>query len=316
MKISSLLAHYLYEHKSLQLPGIGVFAIDQSVVMPDRDDKNFAEYLSYIQFTEAPKTEHDPALIDFIRKHTGKITPLATADLESFLGLGKEMLNISKPFQIEGIGVLIKTKEGKLDFVAGEPAQENLQADKKTEKSIPQDVPEVSYQNDFARSGNGNGAARAVLLGIGILIALAVVIGGGYLLYNSSQPGSTAAGNALSAPTTEMRAGAGFGNGSDSSSSLLTDSSKLIRESTAGNSSAGPGAYKFIFETTHKRRALRRFEQVHELSPRIQMETKDSVDFRIFVILPSNATDTSWKKDSLKAWYWGTRPNQITIEHP
>lgn len=111
MKISVLVAQYFYQNKRLNLPGIGTFFLDVAVDVQNID-KGSRDLLDHIHFAQKAITRPDEELIDFIRKHTGKIRPLAESDLETFVADGKLMLNIGKPFHIEGIGTLQKTAKG------------------------------------------------------------------------------------------------------------------------------------------------------------------------------------------------------------
>ncbi|MBO9573100.1 MAG: hypothetical protein J7497_12990, partial [Chitinophagaceae bacterium] len=126
MKLSALFAKYLYQHRQLSLPGIGVFSIDPTVTIPEVTDKLFPDFLQQIRFQQKNITAADEGFINFIRTETGKIKPLAESDLDSFLSDGKILLNIGKPFHIEGIGSLQKNKEGQLEFKAGEPVLSRL----------------------------------------------------------------------------------------------------------------------------------------------------------------------------------------------
>ncbi|MBC7849032.1 MAG: hypothetical protein H7Y31_04820, partial [Chitinophagaceae bacterium] len=127
MKISGLLAHFLYEHKLLNLPGIGQFVIDKAVAIPEPSDKNFADFLQQVKFNQKQVLRPDDELIDYIRLKTGKIKPLAESDLDSFVSEGKILLNIGKPMYIEGIGSLHKNKDGKFEFSHGQPMTERTE---------------------------------------------------------------------------------------------------------------------------------------------------------------------------------------------
>ena len=120
MKLPSLLTQYLYKYKKLNLPGIGTFTLDPAAIIPDDHSKNEHETALGIEFKNNPVSQADPELIEFIRVHTGKIRPLAIADLDSYLTLGNEMLNIGKPFYLEGIGTLTKGQEGRFEYTPGE----------------------------------------------------------------------------------------------------------------------------------------------------------------------------------------------------
>lgn len=295
------------------MPGIGIFSLDDKVTIPDSDEKNVRDFSQHIQFKQANIAKADDALIDFIRAHTGKIKPLAESDLESYVADGKLMLNIGKPFHIEGIGTLVKNRNGVYEFTAGEPIIERLesmQPMKERESAGKEKTPQkksVFDEDYYPHESRGVSSRRMIILG-GIVLGLAVVIWGGYTLYNKKvepDPAVTET-NILRADSTQQAA--------------VADSvarAKAVADSIQAANSVAAGNYKFIFESTNnKRRALRRHQQVSDISPRIKMESNpDSTQFNIYVVLPAIAADTSRLKDSLNAWYYGSRPLRVTIAH-
>src|ERR1700682_1288279 len=104
----------------MSLPGLGIFTLDQSVVLPEEQDRVQLSMPNAVQFQNANIAAADKELIRYICEHTGKIKPLAISDLDSYLNLGTEMLNIGKPFYLEGIGTITRNKSGKFDFSPGE----------------------------------------------------------------------------------------------------------------------------------------------------------------------------------------------------
>ncbi|QEC45314.1 hypothetical protein [Pseudobacter ginsenosidimutans] len=302
MKFAVLLAKYFYTKKHLALPGIGVLHLDAAVTVPDFSDKNFREVLKYIQFTQKNIAKADDELIDFIRTQTGKIRPLAESDLESYLADGKLLLNIGKPFTIEGIGSLQKMKSGDLIFTPGEPTIEKLDfhtEDKTPDKSV-RHIP--GYDESQSRHTVHNNQRRVLLVGTLVVIGLIVILWGGYSLYNKADNQPAQVSSEVNTPITNP----------DSTTIRQPDSNITEQPAVAATP---PGTYKFIFEKTdRKARALRRFAFVHDLSPRIQMETSDSLNFTIFVRLSAMSTDTGRLKDSLNAWYYGTKPVKVMIE--
>lgn len=116
MKIEHILARYLYSVKQLTLQGIGTFSLSPEFIMPAETDKDASIPEGAITFTQNTKATEDPALIDFIVQQTRKMKPLASSDLESFIVLGSQFLNIGKPFKIEGVGVLEKSQLGEYIF--------------------------------------------------------------------------------------------------------------------------------------------------------------------------------------------------------
>jgi hypothetical protein len=59
------------------------------------------------------------------------------------------------------------------------------------------------------------------------------------------------------------------------------------------------GNYKFVLENAFAKRAFDRFTRLKTFQWNVQMETKDSLQYKIFMILPAVASDTTRIKDSL-----------------
>jgi hypothetical protein len=272
----------------LRLPGIGVFTLDPSIIVPDPSDKLFNDFVQNIRYTQQQVNAPDEDFINFIRTETGKIKPLAESDLDSFLSDGKILLNIGKPFLIEGIGFLQKTRDGVLEFKPGEPLlykseAQHTEADDQNEKS-------KSFYLDNTIESTGT---RKILIALGAIAGIVIVIWGGYILYNrnSSQPVTP-----TSAPATNATPRA------DSTQiSTMPDSFQRAADSvTTGNRSS----YKFIIErTANKARALRRYNQLVENLTNVKMETKDSTLFKLYFTIPATPADTARIRDSLKVWY-------------
>ncbi|WEK35094.1 MAG: hypothetical protein P0Y53_21605 [Candidatus Pseudobacter hemicellulosilyticus] len=311
MKLTFLLAKYFYQQRQLRLPGIGVFRLDAAVTVPDVADKNFKEFLKYIQFSQEPVAQPEESLIDFIRVQTGKIRPLAESDLESYLNDGKLLLNIGKPFTIEGIGSLHKNKSGTYEFTPGEPILERLESAlpqaKEAEKQSRQ-IP--AYDDNIQRHSAHNNQRRLLMLGTLVVIGLAVIVWGGYYLYNKNN--SSNASTDAQRETLQQVDSPEVAGGPDSVSHIATADSAPQQLAPAAGTPAG--SYKFILERTdRKARALKRFAFVNDLSPRIKMETSDSLNFTIYVNLPAAPADTARLKDSLNVWYYGTKPVKVEI---
>ena len=306
MKVAGLLTQFLYQHKTLNIPGIGQFSIDASVSIPDHTDKNYQEFLQYIKFTPKQISRPDDELIDFIRLKTGKIKPLAESDLDSYLSDCKLLLNIGKPLYIEGIGTLNKNKDGSFEFSHGQPMTERM------ESLPPEKGPEKHgerkflYNNEYTSQSTGQtNILRKLLIIAGILIGLGVIVWGGYLLYSKKTSPAVESNNVVSETfdTSEAKIT------TDTALNANAMDTSLKRETNI------PGTYKFICEVTNTRqRALSRYAILQQNNKQYKMETKDSVHFTIYVVLPSSPADTAHKKDSLKAWYWGERPRSIRIE--
>ena len=304
MKFSVLLTHYFYKFKTLNLPGIGTFSIDDSFNVPEGTDKNFRDVFQHIRFEQKNTTQPDDALIDFVRAQTGKIKPLALSDLESFVADGKLLLNIGKPFHIEGIGTLQKNRNGGLEFTPGEPTIEKLEslvpvseAETARKKSAVSEPP--VYRSTSASTG---GSKRSLAIVVGLVAALGIIIAGGYILYNRNsgqtiveiQPDSLSRAESLNLPHKDTLANQQFAT-SDTPASSTSANTRVTTPS---------GNYKYVLETTkYKTTALKRWNL---LKPRVTLESApDSSFFKVVMILPGTPQDTTRIKDSLHNWYWG-----------
>jgi hypothetical protein len=291
LKLSALFARYLYQRKQLVLPGIGVFTIDPSVIIPETTDKNYSDFIQQIKYEQKPVPVADEDLINFIRTETGKIKPLAESDLDSFLSDGKILLNIGKPFHIDGIGSLMKTKSGVLEFTPGGPALQRLEglySDPNHEENTRK---KTAYANEHAQSGG----SRKLMVGLAMVLGLILIIWGGYSLYNRNTQTVIPADTAAIVPRDTGKA------------NIILDSVQKIIDSTKTQlqqNLSAPGTYKFIIErTANKARALKRFQQLKENRSNIQMETSDSTLFSLYFSIPASARDTARIRDSLKTWY-------------
>ncbi|MBC6489937.1 hypothetical protein BC349_03085 [Flavihumibacter stibioxidans] len=255
-----------------------------------------------IQFDNKADAAISNDLIEYVRTHTGKMHSLALSDIESYIMLNKQFLNIGKALYMEGIGTLVKTKEGSFDFTAGDMVAERMD-DISTESRKPS-----AFDDDPRYQPQSNGS-RKWLLALGALATIGIVVWGGWKLFqnNPQEPEQAAAEQVVNPPAADtlvmvapdsalqLRKDSLAILGTDSSGSKGVSGSSLV--SVAGN-------WKFIIEeTTNKARAFRRYNQLKELKKNILMETQDSIKFRLYFSLPASASDTARIKDSLRIFY-------------
>jgi hypothetical protein len=284
LKIDHLITQYLYQHKRVSLPGIGTFTLENGTP----------------SFTHQSDAAISPELIEFVKSHTGKMTALATADIESYIMLHRQFLNIGKALHFEGIGTLVKAKEGLFDFT---PAEMIIDFGEKVAEGKITSSYEEKPRYSSAESPGGSG--RGILIFLGVAITLGIVVWGGWK-WSQSGSGNGAVNQIATVSAPEPAAQATADSGKLVSDSIsrrpTTDSSRTIN--TNGSVSVNPGRYKFIIETTNRReRAFRRYNQLVELRSGIRMETADSITYKLYFVLPANPTDTSRIKDSLRIFY-------------
>ncbi len=324
MKVDTLLGPYFYQYKRLSLPGIGLFTLAENAVLPD-DNAKVKTPIEGISFSAKTGAELDDSLVQYVKEQTGKMKPLAEADLYSFIATAFQYLNIGKPFYFEGIGTLQKNKDNAYTFAAG-----TVIATQKADE-IPHRHLETkrksAYENEPPRSSNGNINSGKLMVLSAIVVTLGLIGWGGYYLYNKNT-GSTqeTTQNSLpqvtSADTTHANQAVADTTGIHTRTAIDSskDSHNNITVPATATATAPAGSYKFIFETTQKKiRAVKRYEQLKGVSilPQynntVAVETKDSLTFTIFTMVNCTPADTARVKDQLNAWYYGGSAIKVKI---
>ncbi len=299
MKIPLLLVEYLYKNRKMALPGLGIFTLDKSVVLPEENDRDLLSMPNAVQFQNANIAAADKELISFIVENTGKIRPLAISDLDSYLTLGAEMLNIGKPFHLEGIGTITKNKSGKFDFTPGEYTliKENTAGQDQPKKKL--------YKAEKKQQGTQPAMQNRSMMKIVIVIAALVVVGmGGWLMYKKNKPAGSETNSDTSSALQQQTSTAPDSLAietakKDSAKNALKDS---LHSATANEQ--GPVNYKFIIlATDNKLHALKRYKQLIGFDLKAHLYQKDSTFFKVYFQFPALAKDTIQIKDSLRKQY-------------
>jgi hypothetical protein len=283
LKLSQLLAQFLYTNKKLDLKDIGTFTLNSYEVPESESGRTTkSEIQGTITFENNIATKTDPELISFISMHSGKMKALATSDLESHLELAQQFMNIGKPFVIEGVGTITKTRDAQYEFLPG-----NFFAEKIKDKAVKEHIDEVEEVLDFKsvflkepKRINWRKPAIALF----IILGLGLVVLGGYLLYKKTSRTDTKS-NVITGPE---------------ETKLVQDSTPVKPDTTPVKISAPVVAnYKFVLDNFKKLRAAQRFEQLKNIGWPVLMETKDSIDFKLYLLLPVATTDSTRARDSL-----------------
>jgi hypothetical protein len=298
LKLAPILAQYLYANKRLYLPGIGTFFLDPSVIIEQESGKHnrqaTAEGISF-ENTSAIKDTND--LIGFISSQTGKMKALATADLDSYLELAQQFLNIGKPFLFDGIVSLVKIKSWQFAFTSGQ-----IMPEKMKEYSAREIYSTSSTEESFSdfkntsltKKGNWKWQKPVVLLLL--LAGVALAIWGGYTMYKK-----TTGDDNLSEVPDEVKPDETV---LVADTSVKKDSiSSATKDSLDNSIQIPPGKYKFVIEVANKERGLHRFATLKSYMINVKMETADSVSFKLFFLLPASVSDTARIRDSLSLLY-------------
>jgi hypothetical protein len=295
LKLAYLLAQYLYTNKRLDLPGIGTFTLDPVINIETENSRHRHATQEEISFKSDASIREVPELISYISAQSGKMKALAISDLESHLDLVHQFLNISKPFTFEGIGTLVKMRPGEFEFTPGVIITDRAKdiADKEVHGLTKKETTDAKYQAYLSTPVAKSRWKKpvAVLLAV---CGLGLAIWGGYTI---------ATRNAGQEPTVTET--------TDEQTTQVTDTTQFTSPDTiTPQKTIIADSYKYVLEVSDANRALRRYNQLKTNQWDVKMETRDSVDYKLFLVLPASS-DTTWKMDSLTA----LSGRQVYIEH-
>ncbi len=181
-KIAPYLALYLQQHNSLSLQNLGSFTHNNNVeTIHDKDAE-----LAPIQFNYDNKAITNDGFILLIMKELGKMRSLAISDIETFISTGKQLLNISKPFTIEGLGSINRSSRGEYSFAPGTfaPPKINTESAKERQASLVKETAKtnaLNYDRTYGASIPKNkGIAKKVIGAIAFFALLGAL---GFVLY-------------------------------------------------------------------------------------------------------------------------------------
>ena len=282
MKLAALLAEYLYQQKKLSLAGLGTFLIDPSARM-NSDAQHPSEGIS---FEHNASVKDDDNLVGFISAETGKMKTLASSDLASYIELGLQFLNIGKPLQIEGIGTLVKNKNGEFEFTADHLIVGKIKETGIKELSATSISDELltTYETLKPKEEKSPLSKKFFLA----FLAMATIAGIIWVSYKLNQPNSSS--------QTSMEI-----------TSAITDTvQKLPPVDTTVKrpiAKTSDGSYKFVIEVANKKRALYRYYMLKKGDIPVQISTTDSTNFKLYFVIPATAADTARIADSLTSRY-------------
>ncbi|HSF46670.1 MAG TPA: hypothetical protein VLA58_11705 [Chitinophagaceae bacterium] len=298
MKVSEILLNYLLTHKKLQLTGLGTFNMTGSYTISD-DDKSIVIPQGAVEFKLDQATPEDPELVAAISKETGKIRPLASADLDSLIIQGKQLMNISKPFVIEGIGTLQKNHRNEIEYIPFVAEINRNEHDRRLEEPGEAVRFDDNYLRPSVKTGSGSRFITVALLTILALGILGAVV---YYVYSQSakndQPTVTLSDPPLALEDTNNVASPGL---QDSTTSVQTDTLRTLTSSVATVSR--DSSFLVVLEIAKKDRAMKRYADLREWGHKVIMTTKDSVSFKISFPIKAPLADTAKYRDSLAGFF-------------
>ena len=294
MKIEQLLVQHFYEAKEVTLQGMGTFTLSPDFVAPKENDKDAEIPDNAISFQYNPKAVEDAALINFIVAQSRKMKSLAAADLDSYLVLGKQFLNIGKPFKIEGMGILTKNQQGNLEFTKGNSFNAKAQASTAVhavkEKAIN---PEIS----FATEGKPKEGSRKGLMIAALVVVVGLIGATTWYFFTKKNNNDNTTVAAAPAVTTEDTLKTNL----VSPDTVSTKPPVLEKPAVINNGYT----FKVVFlVTSDSAKAAYRMNALTKRGHEVIMYKADSALYKLAEPFKRPLTDTAYIKDSLNRYYY------------
>jgi hypothetical protein len=305
VKIEQVIVLHLLSHKEVTLQGIGVFRLDPSVSLPAETERDFVIPENAVSFEYDPRATEDPALIDSIVQHTTKIKPLASSDLDSFLTLGKQFMNIGKPFTLDRLGTLDKAQSGELFFIPGEFITPKIEAP----KALKEDENEENTGLFHTYNRQSDNSGKKILSIVATLIILGIIGWAIYYFMFSKTSREVEPINQQPNSVTDSSTVAGSSSPNDSAlvkdSSLVKNSPQLEKDST--QEAANPEndlTFKVVFkQSRNKDEAIKTMNRLNGWGHHVTMYTDDSIIYKLAEVFKRPLTDTTRVKDSMERFY-------------
>ena len=119
MTFEQIIQRYIYLNKKLSLNLFGTIELESAI--PDNEllkkEKGLA--VDGLHFKHEPNVITDRAFIEFYASEKKRILPLAESDVETQLGMAKQIVNIGNPMDLPGLGKIVKQNNGTLVMMPG-----------------------------------------------------------------------------------------------------------------------------------------------------------------------------------------------------
>lgn len=291
MKIEQILVQHLFNHKELTLQGIGKFVLDPNAALAADTEKETSIPENAVSFEYDPRAVEDEALILSIVSNTKKIKPLASADLDSYLTLGKQFLNIGKPFTIEGLGTLDKTQQGALEFIPGQFITPKIMAPRAIKENV-NDESSGLFQDHERKIDNQDGKKLLAVIAMVLLVALAGWAAWHFFIRKK--------------PASDKPATENIQQNTDSTKDTTAKNNVTapLQDSSAKVSGDGYNFKVVITVTNNFDEAQRSFKKWKSFGHKVILYTSDSVMFKVAEPFTLALSDTTRVKDSLNKFFY------------
>jgi len=291
VKIEQVLVHYLLKTKQLTLQGIGTFHLDAAVPDSSDSDKPIVIPDNAISFDYNPRTTEDDGLVDFIVEHTRKIKPLAASDLDSFLSLGRQFLNIGKPFNLPHIGTLEKQNSGALIFVPGHQVAQRMEPNRvRQEEETDTEGQQERLFGEYPNEKKSNNSGKTILTLLVILILAFAVWAVWKYAFTKKQETPNITSTEGIVPVKD--------------SAFKADSTKIANSQPVTPAHSDTAQFNIVVNEYHTLfSAEKRLKQLKTNNRNAIIYTNDSITYKVAEPFALPLSDTTRILDSLRRYY-------------
>lgn len=306
MNFEQILLLYLYREKKVTLQEFGTIELTAQVPDPDLLKKEKQLPVEGLKFHYDRYAVTDKEFIQFYAEQKARIISLATSDIDIHLVQAKQIVNIGNPYDIPGIGKILKNDNGTLGMIPGyytaPPAPGSGRPATLRERDKQPAIPpatEAALDGGMRRLRREKIKIYSLLVGAVLLVGAAIWAFVVYVL-----PAITEDSNTMVAETV-------MPNAPDT-----TTSATAPPQAPDSTTVPVPGAANQILWKAYIRRftnaglANEVMNKYKSYGMNAVLETKDTNDLRIYIPIQAALSDTAFKRDSLRKWF--ARP--VTLE--
>ena len=305
-----ILLLYLYQHKKISLNLFGTIELEGTIPDPEIIRKEKQLPIDGLKFNFDPHVITDEAFIHFYASEKGRIIPLSASDIEAQLLMARQIVNIGNPYEIAGLGKIVKMDNGKLTILPGfftiPPISGSGRPTILRERVQQSALPKVDRREEKAASNRKIGQ-MAIISGAVLAVAFIVWAIFKFVLPmmqgKADQPDVTV--SPVAVDTTVPVASV---NPVIDSTLILSSDSTLIQSSDStliqsSDSTTVRNWKAYIAKSSKKQFADDKLKRYKSFGHNVELEAPDSNRFLIYINLQSSITDTARQRDSLSKFF-------------
>ncbi len=187
--VDQLITRFVYQHGEISLQGIGTIKLLDAIPDSEYLQKHKLTPIQGLEFIHQKTAVTTPAFVQYYAEQRGKIASLAENDVEAYLSMASQFLNIGNPVELKGLGTIAKQKNGTLVMTAGYfiASKEDGPAPKFRERYQKTAADYAAEKEAEEQTEQRNKTLRGVLVALAAIAVLAI----GWWIYKSGIGGET-----------------------------------------------------------------------------------------------------------------------------